>query len=84
MYYLKFITEEGDEHNISCYSYSVAPRDGWSFVTTNHRDSNGHYESNFCIGGGDPNKLYISMFAMNINGQTIDKIITKNQPQLTS
>lgn len=77
MYYVKFIAEGGIEHNISCYGYSTHQRDGWSLVTTTTRDSTGVFENTYCVGEAPDNVdiFYRSMFVMNINGQTIDKLV---------
>ena len=75
MYYLKFVRNNGVEYNLSCQSFTLQPRDGWSFVSANIRDVKGHYEINICVGGSEETH-YHSMFVMNINGQTLDKITT--------
>ena len=50
MYYLRVRTEDGHEDNVSCYSYHIQPRDGWSFVTAVVRDNGSQFEVNFCVG----------------------------------
>lgn len=72
MYYLRFVSEEC-ELNISCFQYRITQKDGWQFVTTETRDSKGLFESNFCVGDGQD---FCSLFIMNINGQTLDKIVS--------
>lgn len=79
MYYIKFIADGGVEYNVSCYGYSIHQRDGWSFVTTTTRDSVGLFDTSYCVGDvpDDVDVFYCSMFVMNINGQTIDKIVSR-------
>lgn len=72
MYYLKFVSENGTETCISCYSYCVQQRDGWKFVTAYNKEEGGVFDTNFCVG---KDVDYCSMFVMNINGKTIDKIV---------
>lgn len=82
MYYIKFISEDGIEKNITGFEYVIQPRKGWDFVTVFTRDPNGLFESNYCVGNvpqeiKDHETFFCSMFVMNINGQTIDKIVSK-------
>ena len=74
MYYIKFVSEDGVETNVACYNYTVQPRNGWSFISALTRDNSNQFETTYCVGADTD---WCSMFVMNINGQTIDKIVSR-------
>jgi hypothetical protein len=76
VYYLKFVRENGDENSVSCYGYSVQKNDNHRFVTAYMRDDRGISEISYSVGKvtDDMEGAYQRMYAMNINGQTLEKI----------
>ncbi len=73
MFILKFVSSEGVERSICGYSYNVAPRDGWVFVTVDVRDHQGVFESNYCVG---KDQDWCSLFVMNFEGKTLEKHVS--------
>ncbi len=71
MFYLKFVGNEGAEHNICGYAYNIQPKkDNSILLTVNIKDLKGTFEKSFTVGDGAD---WLSVFIMNISGQTIDK-----------
>ncbi len=98
MFYLKFVKDnpEGEqvEYNISCDSYhSVAKdmgTDPCTFITAYHkRGSCGVYEENLCVGRkGHPlegqGNFFLTVFIMNNEGKTLDKVVNFRDPPQTA
>jgi len=88
MFYLKFMYNNGSEHNVSCDSYTLRPRDNYSWTSVSIYNKEGHrdmYENTFALRSKDhpdSNDITpVSMFVMNENGKTIDKVVYAELPK---
>lgn len=81
MFYLKFIDGKSNEVNVSGFCYKVSTRQLNTLITVKTRDVKGVFEESFLISKEEDllpegkNCNFVSAFIMNINGQTLDKII---------